>query len=130
MAKYNNKHEEIPDKTPVEIPLGYEKPEPLESMIARMVRVHSMEAVRQGLESFEEADDFNVDEEEVPLSTYQQTQMQEEVPIERPKPKGKTPVGERRKQPPPAAPEGAGDEKEDDAEPPAPVVKAPAPKKK
>lgn len=71
---------EVPDKTPVEMPLGYEKPEPLEHMIARMVRTFSMAAEAQGAESFEESDDFDVDDDSELHSPYQLSDMQEETP--------------------------------------------------
>lgn len=80
MAKYNEKHEEIPDNTPVEMPLGYEKPESLESMIARMVDSVSRRAKESGkVETFEESDDFDDDETEL-TSPYQMTDMEEEYP--------------------------------------------------
>jgi len=82
MAVYTEgNHKEIPNKVPVSLPLGYERPEPLESMIARMVRIHSGAAEKQGLETFEEADDFDVMSEEGEMvSPYQMTDMQEEHP--------------------------------------------------
>lgn len=83
MAQYNEKGQEIPDPTPIELPIGYKAPETLESMISRMVRVHSLLAVKEGLESFEESDDFDDDENEM-TSPYQMTQMQEENPKYKP----------------------------------------------
>lgn len=82
MATYTKDNRlEIPDQTPVEMPLGYERPESLEQMIARMVRFQSDKAQRHGLESFEEADDFDVADSEGDLmSPYQMTDMQEEEP--------------------------------------------------
>lgn len=84
MAKYTQDNRmEIPDPRPVEMPIGYEHPEPLESMIARMVRLESERAGQQGLETFEEADDFDVDDDEGELvSPYQMSTMQEELPHE------------------------------------------------
>lgn len=80
MAKYNERHEEIPDNTPVEMPLGYERPESLQSMIARMIGQISKAAQESGrFETFEEADDFDDDEVEV-KSPYQMTDMEEEQP--------------------------------------------------
>lgn len=78
MAKYNERNEEIPDKTPVELPLGYEVPESLEQMMARMIRVHSMIAQNNGAESFEEADDFNTGESDDFVSDYEMKTMEEE----------------------------------------------------
>lgn len=92
MAKYNEKHQEIPDPTPVEMPLGYERPESLESMIARMIQTVNVRAAKSGqVETFEESDDFETDDEPDLKSPYQMTDMEEEAPIyARPKP---TPSG-------------------------------------
>lgn len=61
------KGREYLDTTPVEWPIGLSVPESLEQKIARMVRTGvSQFALAQGAESFEEADDFDIgDEEEV-----------------------------------------------------------------
>lgn len=83
MAKYNSKGQEIPDQTPVEMPIGHHVPEPLESMIARMVRLYSVQAVKEGMESFEEADDLDIPDDE-PVSDHQMTNMQEERPAYKP----------------------------------------------
>lgn len=55
---------EVPDPTPVEMPLGYEAPETLESMMMRMVRAVSYEISQKGGESIDEANDFDVDDED------------------------------------------------------------------
>jgi len=94
VAKYNDKNEEIPDNTPVELPIGYKKPESLQEMIARMVNVHSQLAEREGRESFEEADDFDVEEDVDPISRYQLDPMQEEYIAPREEQKGE--VSEKR----------------------------------
>lgn len=77
---YDNQNREVPDKTPVELPLGYNAPEPLELMIARLIRASTIHAVRNGMESFEEADDFEVEdaEGETVLSNYEVKEMDEE----------------------------------------------------
>lgn len=88
MAKYNDLGQEIPDPTPVAMPIGYERPESMESMIARMVRIHiSKQAQEDGFESFEEAEDFYAedDDEELPQSQYQFNDMQEEYLVRPPK---------------------------------------------
>lgn len=73
------------DPTPVEMPLGYQVPESLESMIHRLCsdRVMQMELAKQngGMDSEEESDDFSVDEgDELDFekSGHQMTEMQEE----------------------------------------------------
>jgi hypothetical protein len=71
--------EEIPDPTPIELPIGYEHPESLESMIARMVRIHSEQAAKNELETFEEADDLDMSDDDDGLaSEHELTPMQEE----------------------------------------------------
>ena len=52
------------DKTPVEMPLGYIQPQPLEAMIASMVRqaVENQEA--EEFETYEEANDFEPEPED------------------------------------------------------------------
>lgn len=63
---YNDRGEELPDKTPVAVPLDFKRPPDIHSLIAQYVR---SEAFRQkaeaaGAESFEEANDFDLGEEE------------------------------------------------------------------
>lgn len=80
-AVYNEKGEQIPDNTPVELPLGYEHPEDLQSIIRRMVTDAVIVAAQEadGVDTEEEADDFDVmDEEGVAPSNYEYTEMQEE----------------------------------------------------
>lgn len=64
---------EIPDPTPIAPPLGYKKQPSLAEQIRAMVR---SEALRQaaeaaGAESFEEAEDFDVDEDMEPHTPYE-----------------------------------------------------------
>lgn len=78
---------EIPDKTPVELPIGYRAPETLEQLIARLVRNQQTQnyIAAQGAETFEEADDFDVDDDQEMTSPYEMNQMQEEYIHERAK---------------------------------------------
>lgn len=75
------KGREYLDPTPVEWPLGVSVPESLEQKIARMVRLGVSEAAdRDGFETFEEADDFDVDDPEaVPGSTHELDDDQERI---------------------------------------------------
>lgn len=60
----SKKRHEVLDPTPVEWPLGITAPESLEQKIARMVRTSvSLQAQSRGMETFDEADDFDVDDE-------------------------------------------------------------------
>jgi len=69
------------DDTPVEWPLGVRAPESLEQKIARMVRTSvSMHAQGQGFESFDEADDFEVDDDgDEPESVHELDDDQERI---------------------------------------------------
>lgn len=73
MAKYNDKGEEIPDDTPVEMPLGFTRPLTIEERIARAIRGHiSQMAADEGFETFEEANDFTEEgEDEMPVSEHE-----------------------------------------------------------
>lgn len=72
---------EYVDPTPVEWPLGVSVPESLEQKIARMVRTSvSAYASAQGAETFEEADDFDVEDSEgLPSSVHELDDDQEQI---------------------------------------------------
>lgn len=56
---------EIPDPTPLEMPAGISRPLTIEEQIQRYVRGHlSRMAADQGQETFEEADDFELADED------------------------------------------------------------------
>lgn len=79
--KYGRRRFEPQDDTPVEWPLGISAPETLEQKIARMVRVGvSQRAAAAGFETFDEADDFDVeDPEEAPGSVHELDDDQEMI---------------------------------------------------
>lgn len=66
------------DNTPVEVPLGYDRPETTEEIIARMIRADDFRRAseRHGVESFEEANDFRVGDDYDPKSEYELDQDQ------------------------------------------------------
>lgn len=69
---------EIPDRTPMEVPLRFRRPLTLQEEIKRYVREEASQAAeRAGLESWEESQDFEVDEDE-PLTPHEMLDMQEE----------------------------------------------------
>ncbi len=72
------------DATPVEIPVGYEKPLTLKEDMMRFIREEvSAVAERNGVESFEDADDFDVMDDELPESVYEFAELQDDyVPEE------------------------------------------------
>lgn len=71
------------DPVPMEIPVGMARPEPLEDMIRRYIHQEvSVNAQDSGRETFQEANDFDIEDEiPDPLSPYEMLDMQEEEPI-------------------------------------------------
>jgi len=70
---------EILDPTPVAIPAGFGRPESLHETIRRLVASEiSTRAADRGEESFDEANDFDVGDDDLPLTQYELTEMQEE----------------------------------------------------
>jgi len=63
--QFDKQGREIVDPTPAAFSADVERPESLESMMRRMIRQHlSAYAVEEGDESFEEANDFEVEDED------------------------------------------------------------------
>lgn len=86
--KFDDRGRELPDDTPVEVPLNWKRPPSLREMIQQHIRTEmSLTAQGEGMETFEEADDFEVDEDPDPLSQYELREMAEE----RPKPPAEAP---------------------------------------
>lgn len=79
--RFNERGEELPDPTPVEIPAGCQRPETLNEQIARLVRTQmSVLAGQRGLETFEESFDFDVDDDdELPLTGHELVAMKLEI---------------------------------------------------
>lgn len=80
-AIYNDKGEQMPDQTPVELPLGYHHPESIQDMISRMVRDATLQQnlENEGFETEEEANDFDdSDDDHAPPSNHEYTEMEEE----------------------------------------------------
>lgn len=71
MPHDKNGHE-IPDPTPVAVPVGWSAPESLVDQVRRLVRQEfSQQARATGHETFEEADDFDVDDDFDPSSPWE-----------------------------------------------------------
>lgn len=72
--RLNSRGEEIPDPQPVSIPIEMRRPETSDERIRRIIaHSASMEARRQGFESFEDADDFDIEDDPIDPSTpYEQ----------------------------------------------------------
>lgn len=83
MANYNDDGRQVCDSTPVEVPLRMQRPETQQEMFQRLIREHiSQQALANEMESFEEADDFDVQDEfdsELNATIYEE--MSPEVPI-------------------------------------------------
>lgn len=72
MAKYDAQGREIPDPTPIDVPLNWKRPQPLNEIIKQLIRTEmSRQAQESGHETFEEADDFEVDDDPIPLSEHE-----------------------------------------------------------
>lgn len=67
-TKYNSLGEELPDATPLELPLGWNRPMPLHEMIRQMIQQVSSEVEDKGGESLEDAGDFDVGDDYEPES--------------------------------------------------------------
>lgn len=64
IAALDSKGHEVPDPTPLELPAGFKRPETLAEQVQRLVRTSvSQYAAMTGQETFEEAEDFEVDDE-------------------------------------------------------------------
>lgn len=63
---------EVPDPRPLRLPAGFKKPETLAEQVQRLVRgALSRQAEDQGFESFEDAEDFDVGDDEDPHTQYE-----------------------------------------------------------
>lgn len=71
---------EIPDPTPVAVPVGFSAPESLEDMMRRLINTQNLQSASMGdFESEEEANDFDVPDGENPVSTLQHIAMVDEL---------------------------------------------------
>lgn len=72
MKRLDAQGREILDPTPVAIPAGFKEPMSLEERIQRIIRTEvSRAAENQGMETFEESEDFEVDDENDPFSPFE-----------------------------------------------------------
>lgn len=63
---------EIPDPRPMQVPAGMKRPETLQEQVARLVRgAISREAEEAGFETFDESEDFDVDDEFDPRTPFE-----------------------------------------------------------
>jgi len=71
--KFNHKGEELPDNTPIEVPLDFVRPLTIHEEIARALRTHDFQQrlAARGMETPEEAEDFDVDDDNDPITRYE-----------------------------------------------------------
>lgn len=63
---------EILDPTPLALPVGFKRPETLEAQIQRLIKGRmSQAAAEAGYETFEDAEDFEIDEDDEPSAPYE-----------------------------------------------------------
>lgn len=101
---------ELPDPIPMEAPTGYRAPPTLQEELRRMVRAElHARAVAGEVETWEEANDLEVDSDEV-LTPFEAAVLEDEYPVDTPP--GASPPAEPLKEPqasqPPPAPEEPG----------------------
>lgn len=83
---------EILDHTPIEISAEQSAPLSLKDEMRRFISDEiSRVAESQDEETFEESDDFDLDDDDLPESPYELTEMQEEFLMEPPEPPSETP---------------------------------------
>lgn len=89
----NERGHEVPDPTPVAMPVGFERPPSMIEMIRMHIRRELSEhAQSQGAETFEEAEDFEIEDEDIPLTRYEGDEVQEGfMPADPPPPAPETP---------------------------------------
>lgn len=64
---------EVPDPRPMEIPAGFKRPETLQEQVARLVQGSiSRKAAEDGHETFDESEDFEVDDDFDPSTPYEE----------------------------------------------------------
>lgn len=70
--KFDEHGRELPDPTPLALPVGFKKPETLEAQIQRLIKGKlSRQAEEQGFETFADAEDFDIDDDDEPSAPYE-----------------------------------------------------------
>lgn len=65
ITKFNDRGEEIPDPTPLEVPIGHERPPTLQQQIARLMALERyQERIAAGADTVEEGMDFDIPDED------------------------------------------------------------------
>jgi hypothetical protein len=87
-GRINEKGEEIANGKPLVLPTRLNRPLSLQEQMQRVMLHMSQQAASQGLETEEEADDFEVGDEKEFVSPYEFKEMVQEVPLDQEKPAG------------------------------------------
>lgn len=79
--KHSKDGHELPDDTPIQIPI-MDRPLNIQEQLARFVRSPEIDAIHRnnGVDTFDEADDFNIDEPEF-KTPYEMHGMEDEEPV-------------------------------------------------
>lgn len=75
MVEYNKQGEEIPDDRPMSAAVGFKRPPSLAEMVKNLVRNEQIQRDfdTHGIETFDDADDFNVDDDFDPSSPWEES---------------------------------------------------------
>lgn len=81
-CQYNERGEEILDDTPVALPVGFKRPQSLQERMRYLLRAEFLkrDLEAHGVETFEEADDFSVDEQDPLEGTPYEDQFEPDIP--------------------------------------------------
>lgn len=82
LSTYNDKGEEIPSGDPTSLHVKFRRPLPLAERVRDLVRSENLRmlAEAQSLESFEEADDFNIPDDPIDPTTPYEEDFEPTVP--------------------------------------------------
>lgn len=82
MSSYNEKGEELPNSTPLELPVGFSRPQTLQERMRYLLRSEELKRALEsaGEETFEEADDFDVEEQDPLEGTPYEDDFEPDIP--------------------------------------------------
>ena len=109
-----------PDPTPVELPVGYERQPSMMDLIRAEIHRAGLDAAKEGWESLEEANDFDVEEDNFLTSPYEFSEDENEVPelVLKSREEEAAKEAEKEKAPNPSGSEGAKDDVSSSAQAP------------
>lgn len=82
MSSYNEKGEELLNPTPLELPVGFKRPQSLQERMRYLLRSEELKRALEsaGEETFEEADDFDVEEQDPLEGTPYEDDFEPDIP--------------------------------------------------